>query len=171
MKTRALMFAALLLCGCATGYQVDGFTGGQTPKWRATDVLEVEASGNGYTKSSRLKEMTLLRAAETAIEARYRYFIEIGSEDTGGTSTVRMPETRTTTYTGQYIGNTYNSTSTTTYGGGPMTIYKPGVNAVYRMFVKLPADARPGQFHDAYEIYNRLGKKYIKRFNPKAPPA
>jgi hypothetical protein len=52
-----------------------------------------------------------------------------------------------------------------------MTIYKPGVNAVYRMFVKLPADARPGQFHDAYEIYNRLGKKYIKRFNPKAPPA
>lgn len=171
MRLKALVLAPLLAtAACATGYQVDGFTGGQAPKWRATDVLEVEAAGNGYTSDRRLNEMTLLRAAESAIEANYRYFIEIDSEDTGGSSTMYLPQTQTTTFnvTPTYTGAT--GSSITTYSGGPVNVYKPGVNALYRMFETLPADARPGQFHDAYEVYNRLGRKYLGRhFTPKIP--
>ena len=165
-----LLASALAVTGCATGYQTDGFTGGQMPKWRSMNVLEIEASGNGYTSNSELEKMALLRAAETAIEANYRYFIEIGSEDTGGSSTVNMPSTATTTYDGGYTSTGFSSTSTTTYTNNSYDIYKPGANLMYRMYENLPDGARPGQFHDAYEIYNRLGKKYIKNFVPKEPP-
>jgi len=166
-----LIASALVVTGCATGYQTDGFTGGQMPKWRSTNVLEIEASGNGYTSSSKLDKMALLRAAETAIEANYRYFIEVGSEDTGKSSTVSMPSTETTTYDGGYTSTGYSATSTTTYSNNSYDVYKPGANLVYRMYEELPDGARPGQFHDAYEIYNRLGKKYIKTFVPRTPPA
>jgi hypothetical protein len=172
MKIATILLAfTIMLSGCATSYQVDGFTGGQKPKWRDVDVLEIQASGNGYTSKSKLERMTLLRAAETAIEANYRYFIEIDSENTGKSSTVTMPSTQTTNVTGQYTGSGYRGTSTTTYSNNSYDVYKPGANIVYRMFEKLPPDARPGQFHDAYEIYNRLGKKYIRKFKPKYPPA
>lgn len=166
-----LLASALAVTGCATGYQTDGFTGGQMPKWRSTNVLEIEAAGNGYTSSSKLEKMALLRAAETAIEARYRYFIEVGSEDTSKSSTVNMPSTETTTYDGGYTSTGYSATSTTTFSNNSYDIHKPGANLVYRMYETLPEGARPGQFHDAYEIYNRLGKKYIKKFAPKTPPA
>ncbi|MEM7458417.1 MAG: hypothetical protein AAF331_03035 [Pseudomonadota bacterium] len=172
MKLATLIIAGTLaVTGCATGYQVDGFTGGQMPKWRSVDVLEIDASGNGYTSSSKLGKMALLRAAETAIEANYRYFIEIGSEDTGKSSTVNMPSTETTTYSGGYTSTGYNSTATTTFSNNSYDVYKPGANLVYRMYEDLPEGARPGQFHDAYEIYNRLGKKWVKKFEPKTPPA
>ncbi len=165
-----LIIIALVLSGCATSYQIDGFTGGQKPKWRSADVLEIEASGNGYTSSSKLERMTLLRAAETAIEANYRYFIEIDSEDTSRETTINLPATQTTNVTGQYTGSGYTGTSTTTYANNSYDVYKPGANVRYRMFEELPPDARPGQFYDAYEVYNRLGKKYIKKFKPKYPP-
>ncbi len=165
-----LLIFAITLSACATSYQLDGFTGGQKPKWRDVDVLEIEASGNGYTSSSKLERMVLLRAAESAIEANYRYFIEISSEDTSKSSTVYLPSTQTTNVTGQYTGRGYSGTSTTTYYNNSYESYKPGANVLYRMFEELPPDARPGQFHDAYEIYNRLGKKYIRKFKPKYPP-
>ena len=170
---RKLMMIAVLTAsaGCATGYQVEGFSGGQAPKWRSADVLEIKARGNGYTSNKKLNRMTLLRAAETAIAADYRYFIEVGSEDRGSQSTIYLPTTTTNTYTGSYIGNTYTGTSTSYTTGGPITSFKPGVNAVYRMFTELPADARPGQFYDAYEIYNEFGPKFIDNFKPKYPPA
>lgn len=173
MKLATIITAgALAVTGCATGYQLDGFTGGQMPKWRSVDVLEIEAAGNGYTSSSKLEKMALLRAAETAIEANYRYFIEIGSEDTGKSTTATMgPATETTTYSGGYSPGGYNSTSTTSYNSNTIDFYKPGANLVYRMYEDLPEGARPGQFHDAYEIYNRLGKKWVKKFEPKTPPA
>lgn len=170
MKTTAtILLGAILLSGCATSYQVDGFTGGQAPKWRATDVLEIESKGNGYTSSSKLKRMTLLRAAETAIAADYRYFIEVGSENTSKNTTAYMPTTTTTSVTGTNSPTGFSGTATTYNYGGAYNISKPGVNAVYKMFVELPSDARPGQFHDAYEVYNRLGKKYAKKFKPKYP--
>lgn len=170
---RKLMIVAVLStsAACATGYQVDGFKGGQEPKWRAVDVLEIKARGNGYTSSKKLGRMTLLRAAESAIEAKYRYFIEIGSENKGRESTAYLPTTTTNTYTGSYVGNTYTGTTTSYTTGGPISVFKPGVDAVYRMFTELPADARPGQFYDAYEIYNEFGPKFIDGFEPKYPPA
>jgi hypothetical protein len=166
MHARKLLFAAaaVMVSGCATSYQVDGFTGGQAPKWRATDVLEVQASGNAFTKDSNLGEMTLLRAAESAIAANFRYFIEIGSQNSGRTETAYLPQTSSTTFSVYPGAGGLHGQSSTLYGGGPVTFYKPGVNAVYRMFDELPADARPGQFHDAFEVYNRLGPKYIRGF-------
>ena len=127
---RKLMIVAVLStsAACATGYQVDGFKGGQEPKWRAVDVLEIKARGNGYTSSKKLGRMTLLRAAESAIEAKYRYFIEIGSENKGRESTAYLPTTTTNTYTGSYVGNTYTGTTTSYTTGGPISVFKPGVD-------------------------------------------
>ena len=167
-----ILTAALFASGCATGYQVDGFTGGQEPTWRGTDILSVSSSGNAYTSSKKLKRMTLLRAAESAIEANYRYFIEIDSANTGSTSTQYLPTTTNTTYTVSSPTPYSTSLSSTSYtSGGPTTVYKPGVDKVYRLFETLPEDARPGQFYDAYEIYNEYGRKWVKTFTPKAPPA
>lgn len=171
MRIRHFILAGLLTAaGCATPYQIDGNFGGQTPKWRSTHMLEIQARGNGYTSSTRLARMTLLRAAESAIEAHFRYFIEASSEDKGSESTIYMPESQTTTYTGSYTPNGYSATSTTSYSGGELPVYKPGANVVYRMYETLPPGARPGQFYDAYEIYNRLGPKYISGFTPRHPP-
>ncbi|MCA8900433.1 MAG: hypothetical protein KDA53_04225 [Hyphomonas sp.] len=172
MYGKCLVLAAVLATSaCATGYQIDGFTGGQEPSWRSVDVLSVSSSGNGYTSSSKLKKMTLLRAAETAIEANYRYFIEIDSTNTGGTSTYNTPVTTNTTYTWSNPSPYSTSLTSNSYTyGGTQTVYKPGVDKLYQMFTELPEGARPGQFHDAYEIYNTYGKKWIKKFKPKMPP-
>ncbi|MEQ9315089.1 MAG: hypothetical protein RLN72_04500, partial [Henriciella sp.] len=169
MYGKTLIFtAALLASGCATGYQVDGFSGGQEPSWRGTDILSVSSAGNGFTSSKKLKRMTLLRAAESAIEANYRYFIEIDSENTGKESTYYTPETTTTNYTWSNPSPYSTSLTSTSYSsGGLQSVYKPGVDKLYKMFETLPADARPGQFHDAYEIYNDLGRKWVKNFKPK----
>ena len=172
MRLRSIILAASLACAaCATPYQTDGFSGGQEPRWRDGAVLEVISGGNGYTSSSRLRRMTLLRAAEEAIKYDYRYFIELGSEDTGRSSTVDLPQTTTTTGSVTPNGNslTYNSTTTTSVNS--YDVYKPGENSTFRMFREPPPGMHPGQYYDAYEVFNQYGRRYIDNFEPLTPPA
>jgi hypothetical protein len=56
-----LFLFALLLAGCATSYQLQGFTGGYSGFLAAPDETTITFRGNGYTDPFRVGEMATLR--------------------------------------------------------------------------------------------------------------
>jgi hypothetical protein len=93
----------LLLAGCATSYQPEGYSGGFSDVMTGPDTAIVSFSGNGYTNANRLMAMTTLRCAEVTLQHGYRYFAVTGIRDLGTQSSFTMPGYSTT----NVYGNTY----------------------------------------------------------------
>ncbi len=171
---KVLWLVILSLTACATPYVQEGqspiFTGGMTHQWLAPDILSVEAKGNGFTTKGQVSEMALLWAAERALETNYKYFVYIQSTDLSSSSTtytpisaqtstfgrIRSPGYGSTAY-GSYSGNTY----TTLSGGTPITVLKPGVEMVLKMYKDIPEGYKIGQYNDVEKTIAALGPKYI----------
>ena len=69
-----LLFAVLLIQGCATAYQKSGFAGGYSETQLDENVFRVSFRGNRYTGREKVADFTLLRSAELALENGYQYF-------------------------------------------------------------------------------------------------
>lgn len=153
--------ALLLLSACATPYQLAGIRGGQQPTWLKDGVLRVSSSGNGYSSDTAVRELALLRAAQSAIEADYRYFVEIKQKDRSAETSLPRYGFRTTPegYVVQDFGMVTGSTD----------IYLPAVDVTYRMYKEKPERA-DGAVLDAFAVYNELGPELIENFEPKTPP-
>lgn len=163
MRAHALLL--LLISGCTTyGNAIES-------NWVSQKTLKVSGAGNQYTTDGRIEDYVVLKAAERALEAGYEYFIVTSSENTGATESRTLNGSYDTTvqvhtYGGIYGSPTSFATATTT--GGPQTynIYKPGRDAVFVMFDERPKGFRPGQYFEALTVYNELGPKYLRNFQP-----
>jgi hypothetical protein len=186
-----LIILALVLSACATSYGDMGFNGGVKHEWTAPDILVVEAVGNGYTEEKKVSEMALLWAAEQTYIAQYAYFLPYSSDNLGKKSTFYTPTTTTTsvrgrantTYTGTTVqgyggvSNTYGtantdiygSATTTTEGGMPIVVFRPGVRLYFYTFDEVPEEIRPGQYYETEAIIKELGPKYLKDYAEKYP--
>jgi hypothetical protein len=122
MKRVLLIGVALVLAGCATGYQTMGFTGGFEEIKLSQDTYRISVSGNGFTSRSRAENIALLRAAELTIQDGYERFAVLGGR-------VSQEFSGTTNITVNRIGNTAIAS-----GGDP--IFKPGGDLVIRMVAK-----------------------------------
>jgi hypothetical protein len=151
---------ALVACATPTPYQVKGPDGGQLATWLGANLLEVSSRGNDATSDRLNRDLTLLRAAESAIAADFRYFVEVSAEDVGESESIPGMITASINEDGIPIINPGVSTY----------IHRPGLNAYYRMY---PGEAgkETGAVYDAYAVYNELGPELIEDFEPKAPPA
>lgn len=69
----ALLAAALMTGGCATGYGKASIFGGYWDKAGPGEAIEVGFSGNGYIKPDRVQVYLLYRSAEVARERGKRY--------------------------------------------------------------------------------------------------
>jgi hypothetical protein len=152
----------LLLSACATPYQLSGLRGGQQPTWLKDGVLEVSSSGNGYSTDEDVRELALLRAAESAIEADYRYFVEIKAEDRG--IEVSMPRYGYRISEEGYVVQDFGMVT------GSTPVHMPAVDVTFQMYKEKPEQAA-GPVLDAFVVYNDLGARFIDDFEPKAPPA
>jgi hypothetical protein len=68
------LIIAMLLGGCATGYNEHGFLGGYKDRMVEEDVFEVSFAGNGFVDPKRAEDFALLRCASLTLEHRCKYF-------------------------------------------------------------------------------------------------
>jgi hypothetical protein len=162
---RFVVLLAFLLASCTS------YGRGVESNWVSQKTLRVSGEGNGLTTDGRIEDYVMLKAAEQAFEAGFKYFVMTSSENTGGVEqyTVNTPYHTTVsarTYGGFYGGSTTFATATTTGGPQSYSIYKPGRDAVFVMFDEIPRGYRPSQYFEVVSVYNELGQKYIKNFIP-----
>jgi hypothetical protein len=135
MKTLPLVGAlALVLSGCATDYQPQGFTGGYSDLLVAPDEAMITFHGNGYTSAERVALMAALCCAEVTLKHGYKYFVLIGASDASGTSAFTTPGYAHTYGSAFGAGNFATGTATTTYTP-PQTyrFFKPGIILTIKM--------------------------------------
>jgi hypothetical protein len=162
-----MRIASLLVAVCmATLSACTTYSQGVESFWQKPDVLIVSGAGNGFTTQNQIDEYVLLRAAEKAVESRYRYFVMLDSKNTGSTTASTYSTPRVTTFNASSYGNSTYGSMTTTGGTQTMYVYNPGRDAAFRMFDGIPSGYRPGQYHDAVDVLNTLGPKFIDGFQP-----
>ncbi len=88
---KRFLLLPLLLAGCATAYQPEGFTGGFSDVMTGPDTAIVTFSGNGFTTERRMLGMLLIRCADVTLQHGYRYFVITGFQDTGRVSSFTLP--------------------------------------------------------------------------------
>ncbi len=155
----SLIPATVLLFGCATSYQADGFTGGFTETQLDTNVWRVSFRGNGYTRGERTEDFALLRSAELALANKFTHFAFSESNTSSALSSYTAPVTATTNASANVFGNSvYGSAKTTYSGGGTTFISRPTANNVVVMFKEQPN--LNGMVYDANFVCNSLGQKY-----------
>jgi hypothetical protein len=158
-KHIALIPLLIILSGCATSYQKQGFSGGFEETQIAPNAWRVSFNGNGYTSRSRSEEFALLRSADLAMQNGFNYFILVGSNSDTLVSSITTPITSTTNVTGSTYGNNFNATSNTnSYGGNTILISKPSTTNTVLMFKEKPDNA--GIVYDAFFLCLSLAAKY-----------
>ena len=161
MKRFLAAAMALILAGCTTYQDAVG------SYWPARDTLVVSGRGNGFTSGEAIGEYVILKAAEEGLRSGYRYFVLLDQADQGSTTYSTYTTPRTTTYNAYNYGGYVSGTATTTGGTQVMPVYKPGLDASFKMFDQPPPGFRPGQYYSAVDIYNEYGPKYLgEAFKP-----
>ena len=161
MKKLIYLFVmVVLLSGCATGYQRQGFTGGYTDMKLQDDIFKVSFRGNAYCHQERAEDFVLLRSAEVALENGYKYFIIIDEKSRINTSSYTTPVTATTTGTANVYGNQANYYGTTYYSGGQTYYFhKPSMTNTIKCFKEKPTNIS-GMVYDAEQIKNNIRNQY-----------
>lgn len=159
-KALAVSLAVLIISGCATAYQKDGFSGGFNETKIAPNAWRVTFAGNGYTSRTKAEDFTLLRSADLTLQSGFQYFAIVGSNsDMSTVSSWTAPTTSTTNVTANRYGNTVTGTGTTTnYGGNTFLISKPSSSNTIVMFKTEPQGH--GMIYDAKFLCDSMGSKY-----------
>ncbi len=152
------LLATVLISGCATGYQAQGFKGGFSETQLDHNVFVVSFKGNGFTSLEKASDFSLLRSAELALQNGYKYFAIIDRQSYNNNSTYTTPTTSNTTANAYVYGNNvYGNATTTTYGGQTFNISKPNVSNTIFCFKEKPE----GVFvYNAQFLFNSLTSKH-----------
>jgi hypothetical protein len=158
-KIIPLITGTVILAGCATAYQSEGFSGGFTETQLDTNVWRVSFRGNGHTRGEKAEDFAMLRSAELALANGYTHFAFASSRSGSETSTMTTPTTSYTTGSANVYGNSiYGNATTTTSGGNTYSISKPRSTNTVVMFNGKPDVG--GMVYSANFVCDSLGKKY-----------
>ena len=154
-----IVTAALILSGCSTAYQKQGFSGGFDESQLAPNVWKISFRGNAKTTKSKAEEFTLLRSADLTIQNGFEYFVLADSSSDSSYSSYTTPTSSTTTFNANTQGNNISGiANTNTYGGQTMHFSKPSTSNTVVMHKEKPEVQ--GMIYDARFICNSLGAKY-----------
>ena len=164
MKTRILLafVGALALAGCATPYHKIGtdISGRHSFRRLAVNVFVVTFMANGFTPPKQAADFAMLRAAEVALEHRFRYFTIVGDFDRSGTDSAQFTMPGYTTGTVTNCGGFATFSATTT----PATttqipIFKPGSDLAIHCYDHSPS-GHTGKVYDAALVAAQLRSRY-----------
>ena len=159
MRTLVAFSLIIILGGCATAYQPQGFSGGFSETQLDTNVFRVSFNGNGYTHADRAEELALLRSAELTLKNGFTHFAIIDGRSREQLGTYTTPTQSYTTANATAYGNSaYGTARTTTYGGQTFLISKPSTTNTIMCFKGKP-DIQ-ALIYDAQFVCNSLGQKY-----------
>lgn len=169
MRIIATLSIIILLVGCATTYQPQGFSGGFSETQLDKNVFTVTFKGNQYTGRDKANDFALLRSAELALEHGFNYFVIVDAQQYSKNSTYTTPTTATTnvnanTYgsaynygnNATYNANTYGTATTTVSGGQTYNISKPRTSNTIVCFMEKPQ----GFAYNAEFLLKSLKKKH-----------
>ena len=148
----------LLMQGCSTPYQAEGFTGGYTDTQLDHNVFRVSFRGNGYTSRQQTADFTLLRSAELVLKNGYSHFAIVSeSQDTDHSAFVTPIQTHTDVniYGSGY--STYGTATSYTTGGNVYFVAKPSASNVIMAFTSKPDSIFT---YDASIVYESISRKY-----------
>jgi len=156
MNTVSILIITLVLLGCSTAYQSDGFTGGYIETRLAPDIYEVTFNGNGYTSARQTKDFAMLRAAELCQKNGYKYFVVIGRENSVSKQTYQTAGQTYTTYPAHVNGTYYGSSINVP--GQTYEFEKPSSDMTIKMLKDKPVNV--DVFFDAAYIISSLKSQY-----------
>lgn len=155
MKKLLVLAIAILISGCATGYQKSGFGGGFNETQLSENVWKVHFRGNAKTSMERATDFCLLRSAELTLENGYKYFAIINEESDTKSSAFTTPQS---SYTNAYGYTTFS-------GGQTFTANKPRTqNTIFMLKEKTD---KAGMVFEAQFIVQSLRNKYSSEFKNK----
>lgn len=159
--TKYSLFVALIvwLLGCATPYQEMGYAGGFEHRMLAEDVYAIAFSGNGFTSPKRVKDFSMLRAAEIGSKLGFTHFVVLGSEDQSASERIQTGTTSNTTGSVYGTGNYATYSGTTTTHANTTYVFKPGVEIGVKYF-EGPPEGRFLEVFDVQEVLERLRQEY-----------
>lgn len=169
-KSMSAVLVALLVAGCATSYQPQGFSGGFSELQLDPITYRVTFKGNGYTDPERAEDFTLLRCAELALEQGASHFIIQSERSRIDSSTFTTPGMATTTGTLSPSGYGARLNATTTYSGGnTFHVAKPSSTNVITLIYGEPPDWVRSSFkpYSAAFLVESISKKYKMSIKPK----
>lgn len=153
-----VVLLGLLVTGCVTPYQPNGFMGGFTETQLDENVFRVSFRGNANTGKERVDDFTLLRSAELSLKNGFSYFAIIDEKDYTSRTSYTEASTSTTTGSAYGSGNRLNIDATTrTTGGGTYEVVKPGSSNTIVCFKEKPANLFT---YNATIAYKSLVEKY-----------
>ena len=91
------VIALLLLNACATPMQAEDYSERFTTTWQASDRFTVSYRDNPDSSDKMATELSLLRAAEIALQHGFHYFVVVSAEDLDEREPVSVPKARGTT--------------------------------------------------------------------------
>ncbi len=161
MKTRLFpaLLAALAFAGCTTSlyYGPKTGAGGWEVDRLAADSFRVNFRANNYAVDKIVEDYALLKAAETAQEYGFRYFIVVNKQDIGRST--EIDQWANSYATGTY-GPTGGMTSSTQSYNQAASVYRPGCSLKVVCFKNPPPTNRTGMVYDAGEVLTRLRAAY-----------
>ncbi len=155
-KAIVLLALAVLISGCATGYQKQGLMGGYTNMKLQDDIYKVGFRGNAYTRSEKAEDFTLLRCAEVALENGYKYFVTLETKSEVRTTNAWSDTSGSVSGTASNSGGFSGTYSGTTYY---YAYHKPGTSATIKCFKEKPANIQ-AQIYDAEQVKTNIKKQY-----------
>ena len=146
------VFSALTF-GCATPYQEMGFRGGVSSTQVNDSVYEINARGNGMTSSTRVRELSLLRAADICQANGFTNFVVL-DDSASQTTSVQS-------YDLSVIDSTCYGSNISCYQSpsGISSVTRHRKNMVVKMYIA--EESPPDTSYSCAMIFKSLGAKYI----------
>ena len=151
MKLMKFIIMAMLLSGCSSSYQSNGFSGGFSELKTGQKQYRITFKGNGFTSLEKVSDLSLLRAAELTIENGYSHFLVMNSDTDiiGGPTPMAVPNSAGFN---RGFAQGYNAST---------GISKPVATINVLFLDELERDFSTGyQIYDAKFILSEIKKKY-----------
>lgn len=151
----------IMVGGCASHYGPLGQRGGggHDMKRMSGDVFKVGFFGNSFTEPKKIRDFSMLKAAEVTLDYKFTHFEILGADFDVNTSVADMPDTATTRGTASVYGGSMNYSSNTTIQNNGI-IVQSGQNVLtIRCYVGDPG-GHTGPLHDAAKIKSEIRAKY-----------
>jgi hypothetical protein len=161
LRHATAVILTVVLIGCSTPYQGQGFRGGYSDTRIDSTTVLVSFKGNGYTGHEKVEVYLLRRCADVTIADGYDYFVIVDKNEEAAHSSIQT--------SGTYSSNT----SATAFGTDNMAFgqahttgtFYPGQSIPYtkhrsEVMIKMFKGQKPGddRAYDAHELERYLGE-------------
>jgi hypothetical protein len=159
IKTIVALLGGILLMGCVTPYQREGFRGGFSDTRLQENLFTVNFEGNGYCSRGRAQDFGMLRCAEVTLEHGFNFFAIADSSADEKTTLYHSGGSAQTYGTMSSSGNTASGTfNTYSSPGYTVPISMPCVSYMIFCFKEKPEGKQ--LIFDASFLANSVRQKY-----------